>query len=334
MSFHYSKHLERKLILVVDPESPQADELRHLLNVVSGRAPDKHGKVSEPLVKEELAIVEFLTAKSTAPGKSKSSRTSDQPGDQTPVDLLLNLAKTRSGRRAAEEEKRQLRLQQYREVEEQRRATSSKGGKDGMASPWGYQAPQMPGLDVQQPFAANGSRKVPRPLAPPSRRNESQPSNDPWNFSNFTMDSSITQPNFQMTRPTSASFGAAPAANAQAQQIQQQHQQQQLQTSPHQDLNPLQFPSVSSTSPFGQLSMPGQQNQPSLSPDNMFGLPDTNPSDLGQGNGQMDSMQLFGNALMDQFDFSDLGLGNGVQNDNVESSFNPFALAQAQTEDG
>ena len=157
----------------VDPDSPQADELRHLLNVVSGRAPDKQGRLSEPLVKEELAIVDFLTAKSNA----KSSRPSAQAGrgsavsskptadDQTPVDLLLGLAKTRSGRRAAEEEKR---LQQYRDAEEQRVAA-----KGSISSPWGYVAPSMPGLSVQQPFGNEGPRRAPRPLQPPPpRRNE------------------------------------------------------------------------------------------------------------------------------------------------------------------
>ena len=81
--------------------------------------------------------------------------------------------------------------------------------------------------------------------------------------------------------------------------------------------------------------MPNLHNQPSVSPDNMFSLgSNVNNPDQNASQGQMDSMQLFGNALMDQFDFSDLGLGNGVQNNTVESSFNPFALAQAQTEDG
>lgn len=287
--------------------------------MVSGRAPDKQGRVSEPLVKEELAIVEFLTAKSNASGKSKSARPSEQPGDQTPVDLLLNLAKTRSGRRAAEEEKRQLRLQQYREAEEARRASSNKGNRDGMTSPWGYQAPQMPGLDVQQPFAPNGQRKVPRPLAAPSKRNEqkSETPNDPWNFG-LGLESSVSQPTFQSARPSSAPFGNHSSTTQQ---------------SPVQDLSALHFPSSSSTSSYSQLSMPSLHHQPSLSPDNMFAMGGSG-GDPNSAPGQMDSMQLFGNALMDQFDFSDLGLGSGVQNNNVESSFNPFALAQSQAEDG
>lgn len=286
-----------------------------------------------------MAIVEFLTAKATT-SKSKSSRPSDQQGDQTPVDLLLNLAKTRSGRRAAEEEKRQQRLQQYREAEEQRRATSKQGqgSRDGMASPWGYQAPQMPGLDVQQPFALNGQRKVPRPLAAPSAKRDnnvntnssnSNQNNDPWNLG-FNMDGALSQPNF-MARPSSANDS-------------NQSFQQQLQG----DINQMQFPSGSSTSSFDQMALATlhqqhqqqqQQHQQQqmqmqdVSPESMFNVSGADPNSA-QIQGQMDTMQLFGNAMMDQFDFSDLGLGAGAQNNTVESSFNPFALAQAaQTED-
>ncbi|WVF68076.1 hypothetical protein IAT40_002839 [Kwoniella sp. CBS 6097] len=172
----------------LDPDSPQADELRQLLNVVSGRAPDAQGRTSEPLVKEELAIVEFLTAKSQstkprAPAPSSGSgTTTNPPDDQTPVDLLLGLAKTRSGKRAAEEEKRQLRLQAYREIEEQRQAARRNSGAQNISSsPWGYIAPQMPGLDVQQPFG-NGKR-VPRPLQPPPTRREDGSVPDSTNWS-------------------------------------------------------------------------------------------------------------------------------------------------------
>jgi hypothetical protein len=308
------------------------------------------------LVKEELAIVEFLTAKATASTKSKSgsSRPSDQQGDQTPVDLLLNLAKTRSGRRAAEEEKRQLRLQQYREVEEQRRASSKQGqgqgqgSRDGnsMASPWGYQAPQMPGLDVQQPFGSNGTRKVPRPLAAPSTkrddRNTNEAMNDPWNLGfNLNGSGGLSQPQFNMSRPSSSNAGNGNLDNS--------NTFPQLQS----DMGQLSFPSASSSNSFEhnmalanlhqqqqqqqQLQQQQQQQQTNLSPESMFNV-NTGGSDPNsaqsqnqpQTQSQMDSMQLFGNAMMDQFDFSDLGLGSGVQNNTVETSFNPFALAQAE----
>ena len=118
-------------------------------------------------MKEELAVVDFLTAKSNVARTSKpnTAHCYHQTDDQTPVDLLLGLAKTRSGKRAAEEEQRQLRSQQHREREEQKAAA-----RIGMTSPWGYVAPHMPGLEVQQPFGNNASKKVPRPLQPPPPR--------------------------------------------------------------------------------------------------------------------------------------------------------------------
>jgi hypothetical protein len=175
---------------LVDPNSSQADELRHLLNVVSGRAPDEQGRTSEPLVKEELAIVEFLTAKANSSKRARplAAPNEQNPDDETPVDLLLGLAKTRSGKRAAEEEQRQLRLQQHRELEEQRLATRT----NGTTSPWGYVAPQMPGLDVQQPFGNGGQRKVPRPLQPPPSRRSDAASE----WSSNLMDNIMNPPTF------------------------------------------------------------------------------------------------------------------------------------------
>ena len=115
--------------------------------------------------------MEFLTAKGSAKPSANSrpaaGRGTGEGDDQTPVDLLLGLAKTRSGRRAIEEEKRQLRLQQLREAQEQRQRQMGAGSNGPQISPWGYEAPQMPGLNVQQPFAANGFRRAPRPLQPP-----------------------------------------------------------------------------------------------------------------------------------------------------------------------
>lgn len=171
----------------VDPLSAQADELRHLLNVVSGRARDADGRLSEPIVKEELAIVEFLTQKAPTDGqpenesdsKSRSRNPSGRPDSSSgaedgpaPVDLLLNLARTASGRRAAEEEQRQLQVQQRREMEEQRRegrrrSNSNRSNTDS-SSPWDFVAPAMPGLDVHQPFGQG--QRVPRPLQPPPPR--------------------------------------------------------------------------------------------------------------------------------------------------------------------
>jgi hypothetical protein len=65
-----------------------------------------------------------------------------------------------------------LRLQQYREMEEQRAAANRRnGGQSDMSSPWGYVAPSMPGLDVQQPVGGQG-KKGPRPLQPPRTKRQ------------------------------------------------------------------------------------------------------------------------------------------------------------------
>ena len=103
------------------------------------------------------------------------------------MDLLLGLAKTRSGKRAAEEEQRQLRLQQHRELEEQKIAART---GSGTSSPWGYVAPPMPGLDVQQPFGNRGPRRVPRPLQPPPPKRPSAAQE----WSTDLMDSIMRQP--------------------------------------------------------------------------------------------------------------------------------------------
>lgn len=306
----------------VDPDSPHADELRRLLNIVSGRAPDSEGRVSEPLVKEELAIVEFLTAKSYTTKKTGPRQGQDRNEDQTPVDLLLGLAKTRSGKRAAEEEQRQLRLQQYREAEEQRRARGNVNN-----SPWGYVAPQMPGLDVQQPFGDKAQRRVPRPLAAPSSRksnsntnieNNNVTANAPWQMFEG-LEANLAPPNF--------SGRTSDLANL---------------PSPRRDginLDTMQFNNSNiDTSSFQNMDMDMTMSLPPVGADlsnTMFSLQQAQPQ---QNMNMMDQTQqqmqenLFGNALMDSFDFSDLGLGTGAVTSIDGGGFNPFAIAQAEAE--
>jgi hypothetical protein len=321
-----------KLTVAVDPDSPKADELRQLLNVVSGRAPDGQGRVSEPLVKEELAIVEFLTAKSSTSKSSASTERTQPPGeDQTPVDLLLGLAKTSSGRRAAEEEKRQFRLQRDREMEEQRNAQRRFSGQpasnsNSMASPWGYVAPSMPGLDVQQPFGIHSIRRGPRPLQPPPSKRGS--SSQPMDLNDVDLSFGL---DFQRPQSVSSSsshpeMGGAGGdglngLHAMGGEVQVQHQQ----------------------GSGGGLGMQNVQMAPPLS--SMAGLPLSGLPLLGGGSdndffsGQqtqdtMNEMNMmlapqFGSANMNGFDFSDLGLGTGEAGEGFEGQFNPFALAQA-----
>lgn len=314
----------------MDPDSPQADELRHLLNVVSGRARDEQGSMSEPIVKEELAIVEFLTAKSTTKpnataangaGANGQPRNPDGSDENTPVDLLLGLAKTNSGRRAAEEEKRQLRLQQRREQEEQRmsqrRSISAaasaansnnnnnnsigNGNNSGAlsSSPWGYVAPQMPGLDVHQPFGGQqGSRRMPRPLQPPGAGKQDGEPNDgslgswgsqsdnPFAFTDNKHSSpGFTTPGGLIPSPHNT---FANAANA-----------NQMNLSPYQDMT-LPLPNAED-----QLASLAQQNA-----DALFSAPEFGAADVGS------------------FDFSNLG----VSQQDMAMAFNPFAIQQTGDE--
>lgn len=310
------------VLISVDPDSPQADELRQLLNVVSGRAPDQRGRTSEPLVKEELAIVEFLTAKTNY----KQAPSSDRPArgeDQTPVDLLLGLAKTRSGRRAAEEEKRQIRLQQYREVEEQRSAQQR--GNGNMSSPWGYVAPSMPGLDVQQPFGAGMSHKSrgPRPLQPPPTKK--QHGSWPEDLFDKLADDALKQPfgNAPPTRQEPSPQGSSFSQNGAS-----------FQLSPFASMSSLPMTSPNNVNTNLGNNVNGDMNNTNSLLE-MFASSANNNS-----TGINESVAQFGQSLLDTFDFSDfnLGAGNagGVSSSvlNLDgSTFNPFALPQQPSTD-
>ncbi|OXG15287.1 nuclear protein [Cryptococcus neoformans Tu401-1] len=338
----------------LDPDSPQADELRQLLNVVSGRLPDSQNRISEPLVKEELAIVEFLTAKnlgksSRLPPNRNAESSVGAGDDQTPVDLLLNLAKTRSGKRAAEEEKRQLRLQAAREKEEQRQAAKRNAGAGNISSsPWGYVAPPMPGLDVQQPFDNDGKR-VPRPLQPPPTRRAdgSIPDSTGWSPE---MALALSQTPLKHQSSVNAAQAQAQALANDLQRFDSPNQNRallspsqgtgNLSLSPYGGFNSL--PSLGDTSGLGGFDGNAGffQSQPppplSLSDRPSSNGISSNPSTGGQGQGPQGGMldgngvQQFGNANFDSFDFNDLGLD--VRAPGQGGGFNPFALPQ--TEEG
>ncbi|WVQ78937.1 hypothetical protein IAT38_001029 [Cryptococcus sp. DSM 104549] len=336
----------------LDPDSPQADELRQLLNIVSGRLPDAANRISEPLVKEELAIVEFLTAKSQGktprPAPSRADPGAPTPDDQTPVDLLLGLAKTRSGRRAAEEEKRQLRLQAIREKEEQAQVARRNAGAGNISSsPWGYVAPQMPGLDVQQPFGNDGTKRVPRPLQPPPsarRADGSVPDSTNWSPE---MALALSQSQGGIGKASSSAgsgTGSAPPSVSGLQRFDAQNRPilspthgTGMNMSPYGGFANLPmggdaqmgaFPD--STAGFFQPQQQHQQQQQQLQQGQQDG------QGQGQGvdgaDGMMDGsggVQQFGNANFDSFDFNDLGLG---VRSGTGGGFNPFALPQ--TEEG
>lgn len=261
------------------------------------------------------------------------------------MDLLLNLAKTRSGKRAAEEEKRQLRLQAAREKEEQRQAAKRNAGAGNISSsPWGYVAPPMPGLDVQQPFDNNGKR-VPRPLQPPPTRRAdgSFPDSTGWSPE---MALALSQSSL---KPQSSVSAAQALANG-LQRFDSPNQSRAL-------LSPGQGTGNLSLSPYGGFNgLPSLGDTSGLSgfddgtgffqsqpppPVSLSDNPSSNgigstPSTGGPGsqdqNGMLDGsgVQQFGNANFDSFDFNDLGLD--VRAPGQGGGFNPFALPQ--TEEG
>lgn len=320
----------------LDPESPQADDLRHLLNVVSGRARDEQGRLSEPIVKEELAIVEFLTAKNASKPSSNASagnangqQRAEGTDENTPVDLLLGLAKTNTGRRAAEEEKRQLRLQQRRELEEQRMAqrrsisagSIATNGNVMSSSPWGYVAPQMPGLDVHQPFGGQGQqqggdRRLPRPLQPPG--GTGRPNNGGSRDNNMDLsDGSVTgwSPDnpfgFTENKQVSPNFGG-PAGN--------------LMPSPHNAFAAAAAAAAGVSGSNNQLSNISPYQEMTLN----LPTPEEQLSNMaGQGaDGLFPSTNEFGNADVGSFDFSNLG----VSQQGMDMGFNPFAIQQTGDE--
>jgi hypothetical protein len=277
--------------------------------------------MSEPIVKEELAIVEFLTAKNpskaqtiAANGGQNGAARTETNDENTPVDLLLGLAKTNSGRRAAEEEKRQLRLQQAREQEEQRQARrrvmQQANGTGGVPNPWNYVPPQMPGLDVHQPFGARPRpqqqlRGLPRPLQPPNKRDEDNKLNTSWSPENP----------FGFTDRSSPGF----AANA---NNMMQGFQGQVNLSPYQEMGIL---PGSGLSPSEQLALQGAGTaaNANANPNAGAGAAESNGHNLNfSGTGQE-----FGSAV-DNFDFSAFG---GPQS-GMEMAFNPFAIQQTGDE--
>jgi len=151
----------------VEPNSPRAEELRRLLDVVAGLAPDELGRISEPIVKDELAIVEFLTQRANDPNNSEGALNNSAPippyhilsGEQRPA--LLERRDTSASR-------------QSNEVAAFRQQHAS----DDPA--WSFVAPGMATLDVHAPFSPGGvankagsdvsTSSVPGPLRPPPPR--------------------------------------------------------------------------------------------------------------------------------------------------------------------
>jgi hypothetical protein len=150
----------------VDTHSPRAEELRRLLDVVAGLAPDELGRISEPIVKDELAIVEFLTQRANNPISNDNAL-----NDSTPI-LLYHIPPTDTRPSVLEEHVAPM-------------LSKPSNARTGHHQPtddpaWSFVAPEMATLDIHAPFSpaeavhktesVMSSSSVPGPLRPPPPR--------------------------------------------------------------------------------------------------------------------------------------------------------------------
>jgi hypothetical protein len=222
------------------------------------------------------------------------------------------------------------------------------------SSPWGYKPPSMPGLDVVSPFDMAGLRRDgPRPLQPPPTKRPNGTMQTAWS-SDFgvgtgDMGRPLASNSYNQNSSPEQMF---PSPNSQplAHQLAQQHQQQSAF-----GLEPLNNQGDGRSSQNGYVVSPYSQMIPLASPQSQNSLnlgPGSDPfagtgaleqffhsNNLGQesapgsqGNGA--SQSQFGNAMLDQFDFSNLGLDleNGPVALGGSGGFNPFALPQTEAE--
>lgn len=174
----------------LEPNTPRADELRRLLDVVAGLAPDEQGRVSEPIVKDELAIVEFLTQKAKT-GEGDTNNSAPVP----PYSHVLP-----DNQKAPSHHKREsFGLA----------AAASNAERRGPASDpaWSFVAPEMATIDVHQPFSSSGSASgqsaVPGPLKPPQSR---QQTSGDLRYSDMAPPNAVTGPSPRVTQASGSEF--------------------------------------------------------------------------------------------------------------------------------
>lgn len=306
----------------VDPTSIRADELRRLLDIVAGQAPDELGRVSEPIVKDEMAIVDFLTQKANAGSSNGQPIRSSAP--IPPYSHILpghrptrrmdssNDAESSSRARAASDTLRRPHMA----------GTSSDPSIQPrppyLSDPaWSFVAPGMSQISVQSPFGPSESTRktlVPGPLRPPVPR----------------------QGFFQ--RPT-ASSETNRSRGSQSSQSQSQQQQQQslipissegqysaLGSGPSSNTTPpnqMQYNRASSDAAYAPSAVSDSSYRADISPSQP--VPNMNLPLL-------EEPAPFSDAWLDaNFNF---GIGDlGAVATSGPTGFNPFALAQQDTQD-
>ncbi|KAJ9104494.1 hypothetical protein QFC21_001990 [Naganishia friedmannii] len=180
----------------VDAASPRAEELRRLLDVVAGIAPDEQGRISEPIVKDELAIVEFLTQRANNTSAQEQALNNSAP--MPPYSHVLSARGSSAAQRFGQQQHQQQ--QQSQPVPQKVQDTDHQlvpsdpamqlphqGGQDTVQPPahhsevqqqipedsaWSFIAPDLNTIDVHQPFVDNErglDHRMPGPLRGPAR---------------------------------------------------------------------------------------------------------------------------------------------------------------------
>ncbi len=160
----------------VDPSSPRAEELRRLLEVVAGTAPDEDGRWSGPMVKDERAIVDFLTQRASTGSDVRSS--APIPPYSHVMPSHRNAPSMLSRRKESA----------TRTMDDMYTPTVPDQGKPSEDPAWSFVAPELASLDVHQPFGEGSQpsrsrqgKPLPKPLAAPSPRGQRNPHNiPPW----------------------------------------------------------------------------------------------------------------------------------------------------------
>lgn len=177
---------------VVDAASPRAEELRRLLDVVAGLAPDEQGRISEPIVKDELAIVEFLTQR--ANNTSAQEQALNNSAAIPPYSHVLSSRTNATAQRFGQQHKQSNRSDAQKTDRQQSVSShpslkspqqDRRHGQDPsnqypdvpQAAPedsaWSFVAPDLNTIDVHQPFIDSGrgmtETRMPGPLRGPAR---------------------------------------------------------------------------------------------------------------------------------------------------------------------
>lgn len=173
--------------------------MRRLLDIVAGIAPDEQGRISEPIVKDELAIVEFLTQR--ANNTSAQEQALNNSASIPPYSHVLSARGSNAAQRFGQQQQQQQSQQPQMPPSSQKSQDADhqlissdpaiplphQGGQENPQhsahysevqqqipedSAWSFIAPDLNTIDVHQPFVDNErglDHRMPGPLRGPAR---------------------------------------------------------------------------------------------------------------------------------------------------------------------